>query len=67
MMLAIQNMKLTMSCLNNIFQKYSLINRKESILSLLLQLLQIKLVRGTNKTCTELAKDIVRHYFFHYI
>ena len=67
MMLAIQNVKLKMSCLNNIFHKYSLINRKESILLLLLQLLQIKLVRGTYKTHTDLSKDIVWHCFSHYI
>lgn len=67
MMLAIRNVKLKMSCLNNIFHKYSLINRKESILSLLLQLLQITLVRGIKKTHTDLSKDIVLHYFPHYI
>lgn len=66
-MLAIQNVKLKMSRLNNICHKYSLTNRKGSILSLPLQLLQIELVRGTNKTHTDLSKDIVLHNFSHYI
>lgn len=67
MMLAIQNVKLKMSRLKNISHKYSLTNRKGNRLSLLLQLLQIVLVRGTNKTHTYLSKDIVLHNFSHYI
>lgn len=67
MMLAIQNVKLKMSHLNNMSHKYSLTNRKGSILSLILQLRQIELVRGTNKTHTDLSIDIVLHNFSHYI
>lgn len=67
-MLAIQNVKLKMSCMN-IFHKYpSLINRRSILLLLLLiQLLQIKLVRATNRTHIDLSEDTVLHYFPLYI